>query len=256
MPPPPAAITSEPRSTSAEIAAASRKCCGLGDEHHPAVAASRILDHRPASRDAVERSLRLREERSDRLGWFGESGIVVIDLDVSHDRGRTRDVIAADLLDGQAQHAAQKTLSHRPERGQRLGRDGVGRAVLDAEVAHLRAVAVHDDEAPPVDDHPPQRLGHGDGAPILLIEGAGLILASQRVASDGDNCERSVAQSSVPIGAANLILVSCRCSRWTGSGSSTQYVCTPAGARHRCHGMLGHDPSGPRRTGREARSDR
>ena len=148
IPPPPAASTMRPASSSSRIASCSTMSIGTGEattRRCPRPESSTTRQPRCASQ--LGRSFGA-EERSDRLGRAIERRVVRVYPDVGHDH--YRDTSPADPVDLTGQHATKLTLSHGAELVQRLRRnDGAGLFLLDRQVADLRTVAVHDCDSPP-----------------------------------------------------------------------------------------------------------
>ena len=164
MPPPPAQTTTEPRSSNQEIGSISMICCGSGEGTTRRQAA-------PSCRNA--QALSLRERLGVRLGVggadelrrVGERRVVRIDRDHGedrHDRPVGRQRAPQLLLDEVADHALGSRVQD--VQGVRLGAAvGLG---LQGQQAHLRSVAVHDDEVV-LRGQRCHRLGRGpDVAPL------------------------------------------------------------------------------------------
>ena len=154
MPPPPAQMTMIRRSTSKEIVRAFEDLdrCRRGHDPPP----MRAIQRDGPSTLARELSRRrLIVDRADRLGWMFECGVVPINADRSQqgsDDAPTEPVLQL-LLDHVADHALRLGAQH-------VEREGTGTGVcrLQGEQAHLRPVAMGDDELVTLGDQNSQRL--------------------------------------------------------------------------------------------------
>ena len=189
MPPPPAAMTMRPASTSSRMMPLGTTSMGLGEGDDLAVAPAGVLDHRPLLLAGQLLAPELRVERADRLGRLGEGRVVLVDDDLGDERGDLLvDGAPPQLVDERPlQHEAHAALGHGVADVERIGRDLVGRLLhLDEEVPDLGPVAVDDDELVALADDVDHELGRPLGVPHLLRLQTFLVFGQHGVAAEGD----------------------------------------------------------------------
>src|SRR6185295_6286125 len=166
---------------------------GLRRRDRAPPAAVAVLHHRPAELGGERARDLLLHERADRLGRLLKRGVVAVDERLRHERD-DRDADAAAL-----QRVAERVLEHEADRAlgvadRVLHRHRRHLAVGDLgaaqDEADLRAVAVRQHDVPAGGDHRRDVRRRLADRVVLVVERGVRVVEDERVAADGDDCER------------------------------------------------------------------
>ena len=184
MPPPPAQMTTAPRSISQEIGCDLQDLARLGGRHHPPPSGAVLLE-RPAFLRGQRVGGLLGVDRADELGRAGEGRVIGVHGDHGEQGGHLpvrRQQATQFLLD----QVADDALGARVQDVQRVRLGVVVGLGLQRQQAHLRAVAVHDHDAV-LGGQRRDRLGRDPDVPALDLGGHGVAPAQQRIAAQRDH---------------------------------------------------------------------